>query len=73
MDVFLVTYALDAASFAYWETGRYIKSAFAFVSLELLDKPALFLTTLSDAGQVQSGCTLNLIRILGTLSRCLRQ
>lgn len=48
-----------------------IKSIFA--SLEMLGKPALFLTAVSDAGQVQPRFTLNLIRILVTLSSYHRQ
>lgn len=50
-----------------------IKSIFAFASLEMLGKPALFLTAVSDAGQVQPRFTLNLIRILVTLSSYHRQ
>lgn len=49
------------------------KSVFAFASLEVHGKPALFLTTAEDAGQVQPGFTLNLIRILVTLSCCHKQ
>jgi len=47
-----------------------IKSLFAFASLEMLGKPVLFLTTVSDAGQGQPRFSLNLIRILVTLNCC---